>query len=207
MWMLLRMNGNISSGQPMTKGAGLEKGRAPDVVLACENFATGMHALGAFDEVFPAGDSGQLPGAQSVWKFELLGVTSLREAAAAEAAGAQMVIISAHAPGELPPAVRSWVEKWTKNRQTEGGALVLLLDDAGAGMHERFPVETYLENQAAGAGMTYSTHKAAGRHAIHDLNLALDAKKIPGTLKGLTEALFAEQAACGHPIQPGIPRF
>jgi hypothetical protein len=193
------MDKRNSSCQPTTEHATPENGRALDVVLACEDFAAGMHALGTFDKLFPVGDSGRLPDShsewKSVWKFELLEITCLRDAAIAESAGAQMVIISAHAPGKLPSAVRCWFETWIKNLTTDGGALVLLMDDVGADVHHRFPVEAYLEKHAADAGMKYSTHKAAGRHAFYDLNLAMAAQKIPETLKGLRETLFNEPGA------------
>lgn len=187
------MNVKSTSGEPAENHSGPGPGRTLDVVLACEDFATGMHALCTFDELFPASDSKRPSGNQSVWKFELLGITSLKEAAAAEAAGAQMVVISAHAPGELPATVRSWVDRWTKDRRTKGGTVVLLLDDAGGDMRHQLPVEIYLENRATGAGMEYAVHKAAGRHAFCDLNMATDAQKIPGTLKGLKELLLAER--------------
>ena len=198
--MLLRMNAKLNSWEPAENNSGQEKGRALDVVLACEDFATGMHALCAFDELFPANDSKLTPGAQSVWKFELLGITSLREAAAAEAAGAQTVIISVHAPGELSSPVRSWFESWTKDRRTKGGALMLLLDDVGDNTSQQFPVEAYLETRAASAGMQYTVHKAAGRHALHGLNLAMDAQKIPETLNGLKGLLLAEPGTDKGPV-------
>ncbi len=190
--MLLLVNRNVSSSEPAAKQSSPEKGRAPGVVLACEDFATGMHALDTFDKVFPTDGSERLPGAQSVWKFELLQITSLREAAAAEAAEARMVIISAHAPGKLPPAVTSWFETWIKHRTTDGGTLVLLMDDAGDDAHHAFPVEAYLQKHATDAGMGYSVHKAAGRHAFYDLNAAKAAQKIPEALQGLRETLFLE---------------
>jgi hypothetical protein len=196
---MLVVNKQNSSCEPRAKHATPEHDRALDVVLACEDFAAGMHALGTFDKLFPVGDSGGLPNSdskwKSVWKFELLEITCLRDDAATESAGAQMVIISAHAPGELPPAVRRWFEAWIKNRTTDGGTLVLLMDDAGADIHHRFPVEAYLEKHAASAGMKYSTHKAAGRHAFYDLNAAMAEQKIPEALKGLREMLFVEPGA------------
>jgi hypothetical protein len=202
--MLLVMNRHHSSCEPKAKHATPEKPRELDVVLACEDFATGMHALGAFDKLFPVNEPGQVPRAQSawksVWKFELLEITCLRDAAAAESAGAQTVIISAHAPGELPSAVRRWFEAWIKNRTTDGGDLILLMDDAGADAHHRFPVETYLEKHAADAGMKYSAHKTAGRNAFYGPALAMDARKIPEALKGLRETFFVEPRASERAI-------
>jgi hypothetical protein len=202
--MMLVMNKQNSSCEPTATNATPEHDRALGVVLACEDFASGMHALGTFDKLFPVGDSGRLPDAQnkwkSVWKFELFEITCLRDDAAAESAGAQMVIISAHAPGELPPAVKRWFETWIKNRTTDGGTLVLLLDDVGADMHHPFPVEAYLEEHAADAGMKFFAQKAAGRHAFYDLNLAMAAQKIPEALKGLRETLFMERRAHEHTI-------
>ena len=194
------MNVKPNSCEPAGNDSAAQAGRVLDVVMVCEDFATGMHALGAFDELFPPSGSKRPSGAQSVWKFQLLGIASLNEAAATEAAGAQMVVISAHAPGELPSTVRSWVERWTKDRTTKGGTLMLLLDDVGDNASQRLPVEAYLENRATSAGMEYTVHKATGRHALHDLKLAMDAQKIPETPNGLKGLLPAGQRTGKDPV-------
>ena len=70
---------------------------------------------------------------------------------------------------------------------------MLLLDDVGDDPSRRLPVEAYLENRATDAGMQYTVHKAANRHALHGLNLAMDAQNVRETLNGLQGLLLAEQ--------------
>src|SRR5580692_13098432 len=105
--MVFPVNANISSWEPAADRSGLRSGGPLAVVLACEDFASGMHALCAFDPLFTDSNSGHPSGGQgvwkSIWKFELLEIASLRKAAEAEAAAAQLVVLSAHAPGELSP--------------------------------------------------------------------------------------------------------
>jgi hypothetical protein len=187
------MNVRVNTDESKSKGTRLEKAGALDVLLACEDYASGMHALRTFDELFPVNESGQPAGRRSVWKFELLQITSLREAAAEEAAAAELVIISAHAPGQFPKAVKSWLDLWMKKRPGNQGALVLLLDDAGHDSHQPLPVEDYLQKLATSAGMTFAAHKAAGRQSFSDLELAMGTRKTPEALRDLKELLPAER--------------
>ncbi len=191
--MMLRVSMNMISSEPRANWSSPETGRALDVVLACEDFSTGMHALSIFDKLFPEGGSGGPAGAQSVWKFEFLGITRLRELAAAEAAGADLVIISAHAPGTLTPAVKNWLDLSLEKREGRPGSLVLLLDDAGNDVERTLPVDACLERQAARAGLNFTTHKTAGRHAFDDFHLAVDARKLPAALEALRESVGSWQ--------------
>ena len=118
---MLRVNAKLNSSEPAGSNSGQEKGRALEVVLACEDFAAGMHALCAFDRHFPANDSKQSPGAQSVWKFELLGITSLREVATAEAAALQMVIAIGPRSGRTPAHGKKLGGELDKGSKGQGG--------------------------------------------------------------------------------------
>ena len=92
-----------------------------DVVLAYEDFAAGMHGLRTFDSLFLDGELGNPSGKRSIWRFNLLEIDSLAKAAARDAAGADMIIIATHSPGNLAPAVKRWVQAWMKERKTGPG--------------------------------------------------------------------------------------
>jgi hypothetical protein len=178
-------------------------GRSPlNVVLACEDFSAGMHALGTFDKIFSTQGKKIRTNAQSVWKFDLLGVTALQEIAAEEAASADLIIISMHGPGILTETVRSWIELWMESREHEPGVLVLLLDDADADGSREYPVEAHLKACAERAGMEFLSHKTSGRRALDDFELALCNSNRAQIFKILEQGLFAE---VGHRSQ-GRPR-
>jgi len=62
------------------------------------------------------------------WNIETMAFTSLRELAAAEAATADMIILSLHAAKELPEMVAAWLKRLVELRKDRPGALVALLD-------------------------------------------------------------------------------
>ncbi len=68
--------------------------------------------------------------ANDVWKFELLAHPRLREFAAAEAAQADMVIISAQGDVGLPTQVEDWLESWLARKGKRLFALVALLSQS-----------------------------------------------------------------------------
>jgi hypothetical protein len=64
----------------------------------------------------------------SFWFHALLVHPSLRQQAAAEAAKAEMVIVSVSDATALTPHLMDWLEQWLPARQGQSGALVALLD-------------------------------------------------------------------------------
>ena len=89
----------------------LPAGQVPlNVFLAYEDFPTGIHALRTFDAVFLEEGDHPRNDTQMVWKFDLLKIKRLREAAIREAAQSHMVIISAHGTADLPLTVQQWLE-------------------------------------------------------------------------------------------------
>ena len=158
-----------------------------NVVLAYEDFPTGLHALRTFELLFL--ESNQCPNfdTQNLWKFDLLGISKLREIAVIEAANADLVIISAHGLGELPPPVKQWMDGWVNARQPGPGALVAMLDGAGWESASRFAMEPYLEDCALRAGMDYFIQKVQGRHLLDQSDSAADTKSDWRAFEILTE--------------------
>ncbi len=166
-----------------------ETPRSLSVVLACEDYSAGMHALWIFDGIFSAHDKKLADGAQSIWKFDLLSISSLRKIAAEEAAAADLIIVSAHSPGNLADTVREWIEMGLAQRTHRPGALALLLDETGDGKFDQFPVAAWLNERATQAGMEFFAHKASGRMAFDDSELAMDFEKTAQTLAALRNDL------------------
>ena len=88
----------------------------------------------------------------SWWKFAYLRDSAIAAAAAEAARNANVVIFSAHIGKELPPVVKSWVEKWASKREGQKGALVALI---GAPEDSMTPTHYYLRNVALRTKMDY----------------------------------------------------
>ena len=184
------MNDNLIRSR--SRGSGRTADCALDVVMACEDFSAGMHALCTFDRIFPVLEKEVPLGAQSIWKFDMLSIATLREISAQEAAAADLIIIALHASGNLTNIVTSWVEMWLEYRGQRPGALALLLDDTTTDAAGVVPVEAWLKEHAAGAGMEFFVHKVPGRRDFDDLDLATDPEKRARTFATFRETLFTE---------------
>jgi hypothetical protein len=97
-----------------------------NVVIVYEDFETGKHAKKTYDFLVEhLGD--ECVFANQMWKFDVLAVGKLKEIAAKDASAADIIIVSAHGSGDLPPEVKAWTEAWLKEK-TRAIALVGLFD-------------------------------------------------------------------------------
>lgn len=62
------------------------------------------------------------------WNIETLAFTSLRERAAVEAAGADLILLGLRGGGELPETVAAWIKRLVVLRKDRPGALLAILD-------------------------------------------------------------------------------
>ena len=115
----------------------------------------------------------------SWWKFAYLRDSAIAAAAASAAASANVVIFSAHVGKELPPVVKSWVEKWASKREGQKGALVALI---GTPEDVMTPTHYYLRNVAVRTKMDYLPPAANVPSSLQrglDRSLDCTAKTIP----------------------------
>ena len=63
-----------------------------------------------------------------VWRFNFLRHEDVRNVASASVAEADIVVIAAHADGELPECVKMWIEDWVPLTRDGPTVLVALLD-------------------------------------------------------------------------------
>ncbi len=96
-----------------------------NVVIAYEDFETGKHAKRTYD--FLVETLGRdCEFTSQMWKFDVLGIPKLRQIASADAAAADLVVVSCHGD-ELPDSAKRWIESWVGS--PEGPmALVALFD-------------------------------------------------------------------------------
>ena len=127
-----------------------EPNPAFNVVIAYEDFETGKHAKKTYDFLVE-NLGGESVFSSQMWKFDVLAVPKLREMAAKDAAGAEIIIVSMHGKSELPPEVKSWIDMWLKER-THAIALVALFDSDA---DERTSAREYLSEIAKLAGIEF----------------------------------------------------
>ena len=117
------------------------------VLIAYEDFSLGQHAKRLFDGLENCLDADY--GLDICeWKFDVLRFTRLQEIAAEDAAGAHLIVISAHEANELPPWVKAWIELWLPARRDKSGALVALLKPAADLDPDASALQLYLKTIA-----------------------------------------------------------
>jgi hypothetical protein len=90
---------------------------------------------------------------EHVWLFNTLRLRELREIAAEEAAGSDLIIIAAHRTDALPNEVRDWIELWVRPILRHPAVLLALLDPDDEGASN--PLQAYLQGVASRGGMEF----------------------------------------------------
>ncbi len=81
-----------------------------NVVIAYEDFETGKQAKRTYDFLCQ-NLAREYRLTNQMWKFDVLNIPKLRDIAASDAAGADIVIVACRGD-DLPDAVRAWLESW-----------------------------------------------------------------------------------------------
>jgi hypothetical protein len=123
------------------------------VVVAYEDVECGKHAQATCD-FLEERLGGEFVVENQMWKFDALAVPALREAAARDAALADLIFLSCRGTGELPIDVKAWTELWLGG-QSSAFALVGLFDQANRGAAHVREIQHYLHSVATRAGMEF----------------------------------------------------
>ncbi|TMQ01550.1 MAG: hypothetical protein E6L09_03155 [Verrucomicrobia bacterium] len=91
----------------------------------------------------------------SWWRFDFLRDAAIAKAAAMAARCADLIVISAHAGRELPPAVQKWVENWLPGRESETGLLVAMIGTRQDQIRGLSPIHVYLREAAQRVRMDF----------------------------------------------------
>ena len=121
------------------------------VLILYEDISTGLRAKRSLD-LLPKPLPAPAPLSTKLWRIDLLSDPLLGEQAALEAAGADLIILSVHGRGELPAAVRAWLNSWLDRKPNRPCALGVLLDSDEASRGGGNPVIAYAQQVAAAAG-------------------------------------------------------
>ena len=124
-----------------------------NVVVVFEDSAAGKHAE-AFYEHLSRRLGGEFGFARYQWSFSLLQDVSVRDAAADDAAMADIVIIATHGDAELPEHVDTWLQAWV-GRNTGPMALVALFDGPAHDLETREELRSSLSRLAQTGGMDF----------------------------------------------------
>ena len=123
------------------------------VMIAYEDFESGKHAKRTYD-VLAENVGTNYKCSNQMWKIDVLTVPVLREMAARDAAGADMVIISVRGTRDLFPELKDWLRLWlvTPGRTKSLVALV----DSRERQSESWPgICAFLSEAARQAGVEF----------------------------------------------------
>jgi hypothetical protein len=124
-----------------------------EVVLAYEDFQSGIRSKGLFDRLV-RNHGNRLRFLCHLWKFDVLAAPEFSGQAIAEAVNADMIVIAPRARSELPNSVKRWIEHWRHEPRTPG-ALVALLDDVESQSAPVSTACTYLHDIANTSQMRF----------------------------------------------------
>jgi hypothetical protein len=163
--------------RPLTSCASLPVDSRDDsafsVVIAYEDFETGIHARRTYDFLVCNLEDGR-GFSHQMWKFDVLRIPELREIAARDAAAADLIIISCQGASDLPDSVKEWNELWLA-KQGRSVGLVLLFDTARDAA-KAADVSKYLAGLAQRGGIEFFSqpffNKTPSNLSALDFNLA-----------------------------------
>lgn len=124
-----------------------------NVVIAFEDAAAGKHAEAFYDHLKERLGT-EFEFTRYQWSFALLQDPQVREAAAHDAATADIVIVTTHGDSELPEYVDSWFQAWV-GRNAGPMALVGLFDRSPASSQLREDIRSSLARIAQTGGMDF----------------------------------------------------
>jgi hypothetical protein len=123
-----------------------------NVVIAYEDFDTGKHAKRTYDFLTETVGR-ECRFTNEMWKFDVLRIPKLWEMARADAAAADLVVISCHGD-DLPAHTREWIESWLGGPTTPL-ALVALFDRPLEEVAKVRAVRDYLADAARRGNMEF----------------------------------------------------
>ncbi len=128
--------------------------RALRVAVVYEDFAAGRRAQAAWEQVQQLLGTG-LPAIDASWKFDVLRLPKLRQIAAEDAAGADLVVIASHETASLPACVHTWMDLWLGQRSGQPQSLLALLGATPPEPDAGIPLERELAEMATRAGLSF----------------------------------------------------
>jgi len=155
------MQNSIIQPQSPLGPSDLEAKPTFNVVITYEDFAAGKHAKQTYDVLIRNLDQ-ECKFSHQMWNFDVLSNPKLREMAAADAAHADIIMVSFDGANRLPGCVKAWIEQWL-DQKTNAIALVALFAGSGEENEQSRGTREYLADVARRAGMEFFAQPYAGR--------------------------------------------
>jgi uncharacterized protein YcaQ len=125
------------------------------VSVVHEDFATGTRA-DEFCRTLASRLGSHCEIAKELWPLTEFRTPKLKAVAAAEAAAADLVVISVHHGEALPDEVTSWIDLWLKQKRTRPGVLLALFDPVYLGSSSS--MQAFLQTVAKKGNMEFLAH-------------------------------------------------
>ncbi len=136
----------------------VSRSRVFNVVVAYEDYATGIRAKEAFEEVICSFGSA-FSFKCLLWKFSILENPRLLEIAANDLAAAHLLILSCHGFEQFPPNVKHWLEEGVALRAGASMGVVVMLEDILEKENQQaVAIFDYLQNFADRHGLEFLSH-------------------------------------------------
>jgi hypothetical protein len=135
-------------------GARLDAPERCEVAVVYDDVASRVRAI-HLSENLASRFEGDLDFNFTWWNVRFLKdpqISSLAEEAVAEA---DLVLFSISQAAEPAPALKDWIKRWLSRRQSDEGALAVLLDQSTASKDQITPLESYLRKVAEGGHMDF----------------------------------------------------
>jgi hypothetical protein len=160
-----------------------------NVVIVYEDFETGKQAKETYD--FLVNNlRHECRFENQMWKFDVLGISKLREMAAKDAQMADIIIISCHGTHDLSTDVKAWIDAWVQG-QSNAIALVGLFGN-GCDDCDNNSIRDYLAGVAGRARMEFFAQpndlavKRFDQSIAHDRGIKRDEKTL-SALAGIVQ--------------------
>jgi hypothetical protein len=128
------------------------EGTSPVIVILYDDLATALRAKRALD-LLPSATEGEGAPQVAFWKLELLSDPILAHEIAAQAAAADVLLLSLHDREQLDAGLQAWLKLWLDQRDADQAcALGLLMDRKAAAQGRGHPVVSWFEALAGHAG-------------------------------------------------------
>ena len=124
-----------------------------NIVIVYEDFAAGKHAQETYDYlVDQLGNDFEFNS--QMWKFDVLGNSKMRQLAVRDTAAGDLILVSTHGAGELPPEAKCWINEWVADKGNVK-ALVALVDRPNDLFEENSSIRSFLQDAAKRAGVDF----------------------------------------------------
>jgi hypothetical protein len=192
-------HGMQNTAHPQLISADREATLTFNVVIVYEDVLAGKRAKETSD-VLARNLGDEFRFGNQMWRFDMLGIPRMHEQAVADAARADILMVSFGAAKKLPVSLKFWMERWL-DEKISAMALVGLFVARGGKSESSQSVRDYLADVARRARLEFFAHTFEGkaRASKPAVHLRLKSTVTPQ----FSVPIFAE----GGPRQLGFPRW